>query len=153
MHRGIDFSLSQKQPYLFPRKGELRYTSCLERTQHILVLTKDLAWDKIKSSLNKQTKKKKSVNIQQQEGSRAVSPKHSKDCLASYRFMRLTIIITTWNTRTLKVTKTSVTAGMSRHCFWKGRFYLSGKSSKMRKRRHALQHKKGAASSVWGAGN
>lgn len=58
MHRGLEFSLSQKHADLFPRKkSELHYISatwCLERTQ-TLVLTKDLAWDNIKSSLHKQT--------------------------------------------------------------------------------------------------
>jgi len=81
----------------------------------------------------------KSVHTQQQERSGAVSTKHIQDCLAIYKCMRLTVIITIWNMRTLKVAKSVVTAGISRHCFWKARFYLSGKSSKKRKRRHALQ--------------
>lgn len=56
-HRGRNFSLVQKHPDLFPGKGKFHYTSAtsrLERTQQTLVLAKDLAWDKIKSSLNKQ---------------------------------------------------------------------------------------------------
>lgn len=103
----------------FQGKMELHYTSaprCFERTQQTLVLTKAISWDKIKTSLNKQ----QPVNIQQRERSGPVSPKHTQDCLASYKFMRLIITVTIWNTRTLKVTKTLVTAGISHHCFLKG---------------------------------
>lgn len=56
--------------------------------------------------------------------------------------MRLTITITIWNKRTWKVAITLVTAGISHHCYWKARFYLSGKISKMRKRRQVFQQER-----------
>lgn len=103
-----------------------------------------------KWSLNKTKQKKKSANIQQKR-SGAASPRHIQDHLASYRLRQLTIIITIRNTRTLKVTKTLVTAGISRGCLWKARFYLSGKNSTWE--REGTRINKGAVSSVRRVGN
>lgn len=59
MRRGLEFSLSQKHADLFPRKKVSFITylqhGALKGLKQTLVLTKDLAWDNIKSSLHKQT--------------------------------------------------------------------------------------------------
>lgn len=108
-------------------------TSRLERTPQTLVLTKDFAWDKIKV-IPEQTSQLTFSNREDL----GQFHHHTSKIVLPVTDLRLTITTTIWNTRTSKVAKTLVTAGISRHCCWKARFYLSGKSSKIRKRKHVL---------------